>query len=78
MAACFTQGSVSLEMNRLKAGITLCARIMKGVMYHISECFMAQPNGTQRRHTYDCGKYAACRVKDDEEFRYCDENNKKV
>lgn len=42
MAACFTQGSVSLEIDRLKAGITLCALIMKGVMYHISECFMAR------------------------------------
>lgn len=52
MAACFRQGWVSLVMNSLDQ--TLCAVIMKSVMYHTSQCFMAQKT----------------RVKVDEEFKY--------
>lgn len=56
MVTCFRQGSVSLVMNRLKAGIRLCALIMKGVMYHTSECFMARrtAHGTNTNRLLPC------------------------
>ncbi len=61
MMACFRQGSVSLVINRLKAGIRLCALIMKGVMYHTSECFMAHWTA-HSTNTNRLMLYSACSV----------------